>query len=309
MRTVYLGTSEFAAGVLERLAATPHRPVLVVTRPDRPAGRGRRLTAPPVAVVARALGIDVFQPEDVNAPENVARIAEAEPDVVIVCAFGAILKEPLLSAFELVNVHPSLLPRWRGAAPIERAIMAGDTETGVTIMQVGAGLDSGPVALRERTPIAPDFDYGSLSARLAELGGELIVRALDLRASGELALTDQDESLATYAEKIAPAERRLDPARPAIELERTVRALNPHIGAYLELDGGERLGVGAAAAEDGALAPGRLEADGRALRLGCREGVLQIRVVQPAGKRPMEADAYLRGHPLPRLSAELERGK
>jgi methionyl-tRNA formyltransferase len=309
LKVVYLGTSGFAVAVLRRLATSPHRPVLVVTPPDRPRGRGRKLAPSPVAAAAGELGIELHRTAGVSGQGSVDRIRASGAEVGVVCAFGQLIREPLLVELEMLNVHPSLIPRWRGAAPIERAIMAGDTETGVTIMRVGAGLDSGPVALRERTPMAPEFDYGSLSARLAELGGELIVRALDLRASCELGLTDQDESLATYAKKIAPAERRLDPARPAIELERTVRALNPHIGAYLELDDGERLGVRAAAAEDGVLAPGRLEADGRALRLGCREGVLRIRVVQPAGKRPMEADAYLRGHPLPRLSAELERGK
>jgi methionyl-tRNA formyltransferase len=202
----------------------------------------------------------------------------------------------------MLNVHPSLIPRWRGAAPIERAIMAGDAETGVTIMRVEAGLDSGPVALAERTPIEPADDYGTLSARLAELGGGLILRALDRRAAGQLELADQDDSLATYADKIAPAERRLDPARPAAELERAVRALNPHIGAYLELDGGDRLGVSAASAQDGGLPPGQLAADGRALRLGCGEGVLRLDLVQPAGKRPMPGDAYLRGHPPPQVA-------
>ena len=180
--------------------------------------------------------------------------------------------------------------------------MAGDPETGVTIMRVEAGLDSGPLALAERTPIEPADDYGTLSARLAELGGELTLRALDLRAAGQLELTDQDDSLATYADKIAPTERRLDPARPAAELERTVRALNPHVGAYLELDGEGRLAIRAASAQDGALTPGQLAADGRALLLGCGEGVLRLEVVQPAGRRPMPADAYLRGHPPPRVS-------
>ena len=169
-------------------------------------------------------------------------------------------------------------------------------------MRVEAGLDSGAVALAERTPIEPSDDYGTLSARLAELGGELIVRALDLRAAGRLELTAQDDSLATYADKIDPAERRLDPARPAADLERAVRALNPHIGAYLELEDG-RLGVRAASAQDGSLAPGKLAADGRALRLGCAEGVLRLDLVQPPGKRPMPADAYLRGHPPPRVAA------
>jgi methionyl-tRNA formyltransferase len=180
--------------------------------------------------------------------------------------------------------------------------MAGDPETGVTIMRVEEGLDSGAVALAERMPIEPSDDYGTLSARLAERGGELIARALDLWAAGQLELTEQDDSSATYADKIAPDERRLDPARPAAELERVVRALNPHIGAHLELDGGQWLGVRAAVAEEGTMGPGELAADG-GLRLGCGEGVLRLDVVQPPGKRPMPADAYLRGHPAPRVAA------
>jgi methionyl-tRNA formyltransferase len=302
LRTVYLGTSDFAVAVLRRLAASPHQPALVVTPPDRPRGRGRRLASPPAAAAAAELGIELHQTDRVSDQGSVERIRASGAEVGIVCAFGQLIREPLLSQLEMLNVHPSLIPRWRGAAPIERAIMAGDAETGVTIMQVEAGLDSGPVALTERTPIERADDYGTLSARLAELGGELIVRALDLCAAGQLELTDQDDSLATYADKITPAERRLDPARPAAELERTVRALNPHVGAYLELDGGGRLGVRAGSAQDGALPPGQLAADGRALRLGCGEGVLRLDVVQPAGRRPMPTDAYLRGHPPPRFA-------
>ena len=302
MRTVYLGTSEFAVAVLRRLAASPHRPALVLTPPDRPKGRGRKPAAPPAAAAARELGLDVYQTDRVSGEESVERLRASGAGIGVVCAFGQLIREPLLSELEMLNVHPSLIPRWRGAAPIERAIMAGDTETGVTIMRVEAGLDSGPVALAESTPIEPVDDYGTLSARLAELGGELTLRALDLYSAGQPELTDQDDSLATYAEKIAPAERRLDPARPAVELERTVRALNPHVGAYLELDGEGRLGIRAASAQDGALAPGRLAADGSALLLGCGEGVLRLEVVQPAGRRSMPADAYLRGHPPPRVA-------
>ena len=147
MRTTFLGTSAFAAEVLTRLAATDHRPQLVVTRPDRPAGRGRKLVAPPVAGVARELGIELFQPENVNDPQACARIAAARPEVVAVCAFGALIKEPLLSDHELINVHPSLLPRWRGAAPVERAMMAGDVQTGVCTMLTEAGFDTGPIYL------------------------------------------------------------------------------------------------------------------------------------------------------------------
>ena len=298
-----MGTSEFAVAVLRRLAASPHRPVLVVTPPDRPRGRGRKLAPPPAAAAAGELGIGLHQTDRVSEAETVERIRDSGVEVGVVCAFGQLIRDPLLIELEMLNVHPSLIPRWRGAAPIERAIMAGDAETGAAIMRVEEGLDSGAVALSEATPIEPSEDYGALSARLAELGGELIVPALDLRAAGRLELKPQDDSLATYADKIAPSERRLDPARPAADLERTVRALHPHIGAYLELDGGQRLGVCAASAQDGSLAPGRLAADDGELRLGCGEGLLRLDVVQPPGKRPMPADAYLRGHPPPRVAA------
>ncbi len=252
MRTVYLGTSAFAAGVLERLAATEHRPLLVVTRPDRPAGRGRVLTAPPVADRALALGIEVFQPASVNDDEARARIAAAEPDVVVVCAFGALLKEPLLSDFRLLNVHPSLLPRWRGAAPVERAIMAGDAVTGVSIMEVTAGLDNGPVCLAAAEPIRPDDTYGTLAARLVELGARLLIRVLD----EDPPCVEQAEEGVTYAEKITAADRTLDPAAPAHERERVVRALQPHIGARMVLEDGSLLGVcSARVGEDGELEP------------------------------------------------------
>lgn len=309
MRTVYLGTSGFAAAVLRRLADSPHRPALVVTRPDRPKGRGRRLQPPPVAEAARELGIALDQPEDVNGAPARARIAAAEPEAVVVCAFGALIKEPLLSDHELLNVHPSLLPRWRGAAPIERAIMAGDAETGVAIMRLTAGLDSGPVCLLEREPICPDDTYGTLAPRLERLGGELLVRALDERPP----FVEQPQGGVTYAEKIGPDDRTLAPGRDdAAQLERTVRALTPHIGARLPLpaaDGAPRgfLGVGAArvadpsaAGDDGPPAPGRLAArDGRLL-LGAAGGtVLELVTVQPPGGRPMAAADYLRGHGLP----------
>jgi methionyl-tRNA formyltransferase len=298
-RTVFLGTSDFAAVVLRRLADSPHRPALVVTPPDRPRGRGLKLGSPPVADVAREFGIEIAQTADVNEPESLERIRAANPDAAVLSAFGQLVREPLLSEFLLLNLHPSLLPRWRGAAPIARAIMAGDTETGVSVMRVTAGLDSGPVALQERTPIDPDEDWGSLAARLAELGAELLVRALELHQAGELSFHEQDDSLATYAEKIAPEDRRLDPARPAAQLAATVRALTPQVGAYLELDGGDRLGVRSAVAEDGALGVGELEiADGE-LRLGCAGGVLRLAVVQPPGGRPMPVEEFLRGHDVP----------
>ena len=272
MRTVYLGTSGFAASVLQRLADGHHRPVLVVTRPDRPAGRGRRLTPPPVAGTARELGIPLAQPDDVNAPEARRRIAQARPEAVLVCAFGALLREPLLSEFEPLNVHPSLLPRWRGAAPIERAIMAGDERTGVSIMRVTAGLDSGPVCLAAEEPIGPEDTYGTLAARLERLGAALLERALD----EDPPCVEQDEERATYAEKIGAEDRTLDPAAPAEVQARVVRALHPHIGARLALDDGAFLGV-------------------RAARVG-PDGRLELLEVQPPGGRPMPYADYVRGH-------------
>ena len=302
MRTVFLGTSLFAAVVLERLAASEHRPALVVTRPDRPRGRGRKLGSPPVADAARELEIEMEQPASVNEPYACEAIARARPDAVIVCAFGALIKEPLLSAYALLNVHPSLLPRWRGAAPVERAIMAGDARTGVSIMRLTAGLDSGPVCLTESLPIEPHDTYGSLAERLQSLGGELLVGALDLIAGGEPpAFVEQPESGVTYAEKIIPEDRLLDPARPAQELERVVRALNPHIGARLQLADGGLLGVQEArvASDPGVAWPaGALAADGERLLYGTARGALELIRVQPPGSRPMEAGAYLRGHDL-----------
>ena len=299
MRVAYLGTSDFAVAVLRRLARSEHGPALVVTPPDRPRGRGRHLEAPPAAVAALELGIDLHQTESVNRPESVERI-RGSAGVAVVCAFGQLIREPLLSALEMLNVHPSLIPRWRGAAPIERAIMAGDPVSGVTVMRVTEGLDSGPVALQEAEPIEPGDDYRSLAGRLAELGGELAVRALDLLVAGELEFVEQDEALATYAEKIRPEERRLDLTRPVGELERAVRALAGHAGAYLELEDGTRLGVAAASAEEGGLAAGEVAAEGGSIRVGCGDGALRLEVVQPPGGRPMPSDAYLRGHPVPR---------
>jgi methionyl-tRNA formyltransferase len=320
MSIVFLGTSEFAAAVLERLARSEtDRPALVVTRPDRPSGRGRKLTSPPVAERARGLGLQLAQPQSVNdadARELIARAgtapngAEARGEeasaaarqTLIVCAFGALIKEPLLSEHDLLNVHPSLLPRWRGAAPIERAIIAGDEQTGVSIMRLTAGLDSGPVCLTGVETIAADDTYGTLAERLQELGGQLLVRAL----AEAPPFHDQIEEGVTYAEKIDAADRLLDPTRPASELERRVRALHPHIGARVELVDGSLLGVRRARlaeleppADDAAAEQLPLhERDGRLL-LACATGVLELLEVQPPGGRAMDAASYLRGHGAP----------
>ncbi len=235
MRTVYLGTSAFAAAVLERLADSPHRPQLVVSRPDSRRGRGRRLQPPPVVETARAHGLETFQPATVNSEEARVRIAGAAPEAVCVCAFGALIKEPLLSDHRMLNVHPSLLPRWRGAAPVERAIMAGDERTGVSIMILTAGLDSGPVCRQSEIEIGPEEDYGSVAEHLKQLGGEDLVAVLDEDPEA----VPQPEDGVTYADKITPEDRHLHPEREsAAALARRIRALTPHIGAYLELPAG-----------------------------------------------------------------------
>jgi methionyl-tRNA formyltransferase len=302
LSTVFLGTSEFAAAILERLALSDdQRPTLVLTRPDRPSGRGRRLTSPPVADRARELGLALAQPESVNderSREQIALAAGAAPASVIVCAFGAIVKEPLLSEYPILNVHPSLLPRWRGAAPIERAIMAGDERTGVSIMRLVAGLDSGPVCLMGEEAIRPEDTYGSLAVRLQALGADLLLRALRERPG----FAAQGEQGVTYAEKILAQDRLLDPARSALELERVVRALSPHIGARVALPDGSLLGVHSAALAEppaqGGGETGVVEHDGRLL-LNCASGALELLVVQPPGARAMDASAYLRGHGAP----------
>ncbi len=299
MRVAYLGTSEFAATVLRRLADSPHRPALVVTPPDSRRGRGRKLAPPPAAVTAAELAMQLHQTPDVNSDGSLAAIRSAGPEAIVVCAFGQLIKEPLLSEFVMLNVHPSLIPRWRGAAPIERALMAGDARTGVTIMRVTAGLDSGPVAMAEEIPIGESDDYASLSAKLARVAGDVVIRALDAFAAGELEFTEQDEERATYAEKIAPEERHLDTARDAAELARIVRALHPHIGAHVQLEGGERLGVRAAEAVSDGPSAGEIEAGDGQLLLGVADGALRLDVVQPPGKKPMSAADFLRGHQPP----------
>jgi methionyl-tRNA formyltransferase len=295
VRTVFVGTSDFAVAVLERLAASAHRPELVITRPASRQGRGRKLAEPPVAQAARSLGIALDQPPSVNDEAARERIAAARPDAVCVTAYGGLIKEPLLSEYLMLNVHPSLLPRWRGAAPIERAIMAGDERTGVSIMRLTAGLDSGPVCAQATEPIERDDTYGSLTPRLARQGGELLVAMLDELPE----CSEQDDALATYAEKITAEDRRLDPRRSAGELARVVRALSPHVGAWVELEDGERLGVVGARAESGgdsAAVPGALVVRGDLPAIACGEGELLLTAVKPPGRKEMSGPEWLRGH-------------
>ena len=296
MRTVYLGTSGFAVEVLKALAASSHAPALVVTPPDRPRGRGRRTASPPAADAARELGLPLLQTASVNDPAAQAAVEEIQPGAIAVCQFGQLVKEPLLSRHLMLNVHPSLLPRWRGAAPIERALMAGDERTGVTIFKLTEGLDSGPMALWREVRIEPGDTRGTLGGRLAELGAALLIEALDRAERGSLELTEQPSTGETYADKIAPAERRLDPGRPAEQLARVVRALTPGVGAYFELEGGERLGVESARAVDSGPEAGQVSAAEGRLLVGCDPGALELEVVKPAGGRAMPAADYLRGH-------------
>jgi methionyl-tRNA formyltransferase len=275
VRTAYIGTTPFAATVLDALAASVHRPVIVITRPPRPQGRGRRTAPSAVAQAADRLGIQLLAPE--RLADAAAELAQAAPEAICLCAYGALVREPILSDYEILNVHPSLLPRWRGAAPIERAIMAGDDETGVSIMRLVAELDAGPLCARETSAIRAGDDYGLLAGRLAGIAGGLLIRALDrprvyVEQTGE----------ASYAEKIGPQDRVLDATKSVAELERLVRALHPHIGARTP-DG---LGVEEA----------RVAGPGAVLTFPARDGELELLRVKPPGGREMDGAAYLRGH-------------
>jgi len=298
-RPAYLGTSDFAATVLRRLAAGAHRPAIVVTPPDRPRGRGRKLASPPAAEAAGELGIELLQTADVNAPEAVAALAAAGAELAVACAFGQLVREPLLSSLEILNLHPSLLPRWRGAAPIERAIMADDSSTGVCVIRLTAELDAGPVAMRREERIAPGDDYGALAGRLAAAGGELLEAALERRGSGTLEFEEQAAEGVTYANKIEPGERRVDPRADAAAEARRIRALTPHIGAFAILADGSRLGLRGPTVLSGGPLPGGFEAGDGGLVLGFGGGAIELGEVQPEGGRWMASSDYLRGRGLP----------
>ena len=259
------------------------------------------MSPPPVALAAGDLGIELHQTASINEPGSVRAMLDREPELAIVCAFGQLIRQPLIGELPMLNIHPSLLPRWRGAAPIERAIMAGDASTGVCIMRLTEGLDSGPVALREELTIGAADTYGTLTPSLAALSGRMLLTALDLQAAGSLErlFDEQVEQGVTYAEKIAAAERRIDPMRPATEEALKIRGLTPHIGAYAELAGGERLGIRALDVDRGEASPGQFEQRDEGLLLGCSGGALRITELQPAGGRWMAADDYLRGRGVP----------
>ena len=288
MRVAFAGTPAFAATALQALIDGGFEVVLVLTQPDRRAGRGMKLQPSAVKQVALAHGIAVDQPEKLRTAEQQAALREAAPDVLVVAAYGIILPQAVLDIprFGCLNIHASLLPRWRGAAPIHRAIEAGDRETGITIMQMDAGLDTGDMLLMGRVPIADDATTATLHDTLAGLGGELIVDALCRLALKSLPATAQPAEGVTYAHKIDKAEARLDWRRPARELARAVRAFDPFPGALADIDG-TPLKVWAALAESGRGAPGEvLAADVDGLCIACGEGVLRIVLAQkPGGRR------------------------
>jgi len=298
LRLVFMGSPDFAALVLKALLAAGHDIARVYAQPPKPAGRGQKEQPCAVHAFALANGLAVRTPKTLRAPEAQAEFAAIGADAAVVAAYGLILPKPVLDAPRLgcVNVHASLLPRWRGAAPIQRAILAGDRETGVTIMKMDEGLDTGPMLLAERVAITPLTTASSLHDALAEIGSRLVVRALDGLAAGGLRPTPQPADGVTLAPKLTREEGRLDWRRTAEELERQVRALNPWPGVWFEHDG-ERIKVLEAEAASGSGEPG-IVLDDR-LGVACGAGVLRPLRIQKAGKAPMEAAAFLRGNPVP----------
>jgi methionyl-tRNA formyltransferase len=299
LRLVFAGTPEFALSPLTAALAAPDRLLAVYTQPDRPAGRGRQLQLSPVKQAALEAGIEVRQPLNFKSADERARLAELEPDLMIVVAYGLILPQSVLDIprHGCWNLHASLLPRWRGAAPIQRAIEAGDAETGICLMQMERGLDTGPVLLERRTPIRADETAGELHDRLARMAGEVLAAGLDRLRGGEPpAATPQPEAGVTYAHKLEKAEARLDFARPAIELERQVRAFQPWPVAECEL-GGERLRVHAARALDsepsGATPGSVLAASADGIDIVCSRGLLRLLRVQREGGRAQPVADYL----------------
>jgi methionyl-tRNA formyltransferase len=297
LNVVFAGTPEFAVRVLEALFDSPHPVIGVLTRPDRPAGRGLKPAAPPVKQLAAARGVPVHQPADLRDAGVQGELKRLRPDAMVVAAYGRILPQAVLDIPRHggVNVHASLLPRWRGAAPIQRAVLAGDRETGVSIMQMDAGLDTGPVLMRESIPILPEDTAGSLHDRLAELGGRLVVQALDALEAGGLRPVPQDSELATYAPKLEASELSVNWRESALAACRRVRALNPSPGASASLRG-VKLKIWRCTAVPGQGAPGEvLKADASGLSVACGEGVLWITELQRPGGTRLPCADFLRG--------------
>jgi len=302
LRVVFMGTPEFAVPTLVEILAAGHDVVAVYTQPPRPAGRGMGERKSPVHLQAESSGIPVFTPRTLkdSAAQDVFRSHDA--DVGVVVAYGLILPRPILEAptHGCLNLHASALPRWRGAAPIQRAIMAGDTETAVMVMRMDEGLDTGPICLAERVPIGPNTTAGELHDELARVGASLMVRALAALERGSLDATPQPEEGVTYATKIDKAETRIDFSRPAREVHNLIRGLSPYPGAWFEAGPSgrrERIKVLRSELADGSGPPGTVLDEH--LTVACGEGAIRLTVLQRAGRKPMSAEEFLRGFDLP----------
>ncbi len=295
LRLVFAGTPEFAAEHLKALLDSRHQVIAVYTQPDRPAGRGQKLMPSPVKQLAVEHGIAVLQPPTLRDPAAQAELKALGADLMVVVAYGLILPQVVLDTPRLgcINSHASLLPRWRGAAPIQRAVQAGDAESGVTVMQMEAGLDTGPMLLKVTTRISADDTGGSLHDRLAQLGPKAVLEAIEGLAAGTLQGEVQDDALANYAHKLNKDEARLDWSRPAVELERLVRAFNPWPICHSALDG-EPLKVLAAALGEGKGAPGQILAASKdGLTVACGDGALRLTRLQLPGGKPLNfADLF-----------------
>lgn len=298
---VFMGTPQFSVVLLEAIIAAGHRIVAVYAQPPRPAGRGMATVPSPVEVAARGHGLRVETPKTLRTPEAQASFRTHGADVGVVVAYGLILPKPVLDAprFGCLNMHASKLPRWRGAAPIQRAIMAGDTETAATVMRMDEGLDTGPICLEDPVPIGPDTTAGELHDILAARGAALMVRALAALESRSLAETVQPADGVTYAAKIDKRETRIDFQRAAGDVHNHVRGLSPFPGAWLEISAGgktERVKVLRSALASGGGTPGTV-LDQR-LTIACGDGAVRLVTLQRAGKKPVSAEEFLRGFPV-----------
>ncbi|HBS49079.1 MAG TPA: methionyl-tRNA formyltransferase [Rhodobacteraceae bacterium] len=296
MRVIFMGTPEFSVPVLDALVQSGHEIVAVYCQPPRRAGRGKKDRPTPVHARAEALGLPVRHPTSLKSPEEQEAFAELKADVAVVVAYGLILPQPILDAprHGCLNIHASLLPRWRGAAPIHRAIMAGDAEAGICIMQMEAGLDTGPVLLRRATPIGGDETTDALHDRLSQMGADLIVEAL--ARLDTLTPQPQPDEGVTYADKIDKAEARVNWTRSAEEIDRQIRGLSPFPGAWTWIDGARVKLLGSRLAH-GAGTPGTVLDD--ALTVACGSGAVKLTRLQRAGKGAQDAESFLRGCPVP----------
>jgi methionyl-tRNA formyltransferase len=294
MRLIFMGTPDFAVPTLRALADAGHEIVAVYARVPKPADRGLEIKPTPVEREARERGLPVLTPATLRTDEAVATFRAHKADAAVVVAYGLILPKPILEAPRLgcFNVHASLLPRWRGAAPINRAIMAGDAESGVTIMQMDEGLDTGAMAMAERVPIQPDMTAGDLHDALARLGADLMLRAIAAAERGSLKLTPQGEAGVTYANKISKEETRIDWTKPWNQLHDHIRGLSPFPGAWFEI-GGVRVKALRSTRGEGGGAPGTALDD--SLTIACGDGAVRLTQVQRAGRQPMQAEEFLRG--------------